>query len=465
MMQPPPGFEIIQDGPPKPPPGFELEASKPHATGYLSNLKNMFLEGTDQFVGGMDDLTGALRSAASGSGPDARPKEIGDLVRGFGNTVAGGLGAVYSPLNAALRTYVGQPVEDATGVPKEIPELVVGLAGPSAVTRGARAIGRSVASKPTGEQIEAAAVAGFQSPAVRGLEVRPAPVQSWTQTLRGDLTQSGLDDIRAPATWRTLQRLDNMPAGGSVTGNNLSSLRQSLANTAKERGPDFQPTQDAAAATQAIRSLDNMIGGVRPRDVVSGNPAEAQAVWNEARGNYAQFAKIRSADRRQVQAEGNTGSAHSGLNYDNSIRQRMRDIATGPAGRGFTGPGEREAVERVVHGSPERNLLRIASAIMGGGGGLGALASGGTAGLGGMGWAGAAVPAAGMGLRVGQNMMTSRDMDRLNSVLRANSPLASQAGGGRQDMARALMGADLPPWAQNAIAAQLLSRPPPFAGK
>jgi hypothetical protein len=435
---------------------FPSETKAP-APGFLSNFKNMALEGTDQFVGGMDQLTGALRSAASGSGPDARKQEIGDLVRGFGNVVSGGLGAVYSPVNAALRTYVGQPVEDATGVPKEIPELAVGMFGPSAVTRGARAVGRAVASKPTGEQIEAAAVAGFQSPAVRGLEVRPAPVQSWSQTLRADLTQSGLDDIQAPKTWETLSRLEG--GAGTVTGNNLQSLRKSLANTAKERGPDFQPTPDAAAATRAINSLDGLVaGGIRPRDVIAGDPRQAAAVWNEARGDYSQFAKIRAADRRQIQAEGNTGSAHSGLNYDNTMRQKMRDIATGPAGRGFTGPGEREAVERVVQGSPERNALRLTSGVMGGGGGLGSVVSGGTAGLGGLGWAGAAVPAAGMGLRVVENMMTARDMDRLNAVLRANSPLARRQGGRSQDVARALMGADLPPWAQNAVAMQLMSR-------
>lgn len=456
--------------------------------GYGANFSEMATESSGQLGRGVGQLHNAWDFAASGAGRNLAPdnpagrvasgfsaldpaspqvftegehrvanrEAIGNVVSGFGNTVQGALGTVYSPLNAAFRTYVGQPVERATGS-KELgtaAELAAGFFGPSALTRVAQKVGRTIAAKPSADEIQAAATAGFQSPVVRGLEVRSAPVQTWSQTLRADLTRAGLDDIRAADTWRTLARLDNAPAGGAVTGNNLQSLRMSLAETAKARGPDFQPTPDAAAATRAIRSLDDFVaGGIGPRDVIRGNPTEAAATWAEARANYAQYAKIRAADRRQIQAEGNTGSAHSGLNYDNTMRQKMRDIATGPAGRGFTGPGEREAVERVVQGSPERNFLRVTSGAMGGGGGLGALASGSAAGFGGgLGWAGAAVPAAGMALRIGQNALTARDMDRLNAVLRANAPLAN---GPTQGVARGLMGADLPDWIRNAVAMRM----------
>lgn len=464
-------------------------ASVAKPKGYGENFAEMATEGAGQLGRGVGQLHNALDFAISGAGrnvvPDtpanrvaggfsaldprgpqaplttsehsaANRQAVGDVVRGFGNTVSGAMGTVYSPLNAAFRTYVGQPVEQATGS-KDIgtaAEIAAGLFGPSALTRVAQKVGRMVATKPTAEQIEAAATAGFQSPVIRSLEIQPSAVQTWAAGLQHNLS-SGLGRPVAGKTWGYLDDVSNIPAGARVTGHDLQALRQNLATVAKERGPDFQATPDAAAATRAIEHLDRFIArGITPRDVISGNPAAAAATWAEARGNYAQFAKIRAADRRQIQAEGNSQSAHSGLNFDNTMRQKMRDVATGPAGRGFTGPGEREAVERVVFGSPERNALRVASSALGGGGGIAApiIAGIGAAGTASMGGWGAAAPFAGMGMRVTQNAMTSRDMDRLNAVLRANAPLAT---GPTQNIARSLMGADTPQWLQNAMVLRL----------
>jgi hypothetical protein len=472
----------------------------PPPPGYGQNLVEMATEGAGELGRGVGQLHNAWDFATSGSGRNMAPdnpagrvqsgfsaldkggpqtftegehrtanrQAVGDLVSGFGNAVSGGLGAAYSPVNAAFRTYVGQPVERATGSKGAgtAAEIGAGLFGPAAITRAARTIGRTVAAKPSAEAIQASATTHFESPAIRNLELQPAAVQSWTAGMQNNLS-SGLGPRVAPKTWGILDDLNNAPQGARTTGFDLQALRQNLANVAKERGPDFQATPDAAAATRAIEHLDRYVaGGIRPRDVIAGNPAEASAAWERARGDYAQFAKIRAADRRQIQAEGNTGSAHSGLNFDNTMRQKMRDVATGPAGRGFTGPGEGEAVERIVHGSPERNAMRFTSALMGGGGGLGqALTSGG--GMAAAVATGNPLPAlvgpAGIGLRLGQNALTARDMDRLNAVLRANSPLARERPG--QDIARALMGADLPPWAQNAIATALLSGSTPVPGK
>lgn len=474
----------------------QLEAAP--QPGYVANFKQMATEGAGQLARGTAQLHNAWDFASSGAGrnvvPDtpanrvaggfsaldpsgpqaplttaehrgANRQAIGDTVRGFGNVVSGAMGAAYSPVNAALRTYVGQPVAQATGSPTAgtAAEIATGLFGPSVLGRVAGFAGRKIASKPTGEQIEAAGSAGFESPVVRSLEIRPTAPQTWSQAERARMTQAGHDDIHADKTFRTLARLDNIPAGGVVTGQNLQSIRRSLQNTAQEVGANFRPTPDAAAATQAIRSLDNFVeNGIAARDVIRGNPAEAAAVWREARGNWAQASKIRSSDQRQIQGEAGAGSAHSGLNFDNTMRQKLRNVATGPEGRWFNQPGERGAVERVVYGSPERNTLRVGSAALGGGGGMGSVVAAGAGGLATGGW-GATAPIAGMGLRLLQNSMTRRDMDRLNEILRANSPLAAQQGGAaRQGMAQALMSAQAPTWLRSAIAAQLLARTPPL---
>lgn len=472
--------------------------------GYGENFAEMATESAGQLGRGVGQLHNAWDFATSGAGrnvvPDtpanriaggfsaldpsgpqaplttsehraANRQAIGDLVRGFGNTVFGALGTAYSPINAAMRTYVGQPVESATGSKGAgtAAEITTGLFGPQAVTRAARFVGRTIAAKPSFEKIEEAATAGFRSPEVRNLEVKPDAPQAWANSLRTKLTDDGRSDITAPQTWRILSRLDNVPPGATVTGNNLASIRKELQAVAKET-KDFKATEDASAATAAIKELDKFIvSGISPRDVIRGDPVAAQRVWNEARGNWAQTAKIRAADRRQIEADARANSSYSGLNFDNTMRQKMRDVATGPAGRGFNRPGERGAVERVVYGSPERNALRVGSSMLGGGGGIGATGVGalGTAATAGSAvpfW-GAAAPFVGMGLRVVQNALTARDMDKLNVVLRANSPLARQQGGVRQDVALPLIAANIPPWFSNAVALQLLSRSSPFSGE
>jgi hypothetical protein len=495
MPQLPPGFELIPDVPP-PPPGFE-PITQP---GLVANYKEMATEGAGQMARGVGQLHNAWDFARSGAGKNvvvdtpanrvaggfsaldkdgpqapltttehqaANRQAVGDAVKGFGNVVSGTMGAAYAPLNAALKTYVGQPVEQATGSKGAgiAAELVAGVAAPSVLARAAGSVGRKIASKPTPEAIKEAGAAGFSSPVVRGLEIKPQPVEAWSNNLRTRLSDDGLSDVTAKDTWKILGRLDGAPTGATVTGNNLQGLRRELQEVAGQRGPDFQATSDAKAATKAIDELDKLIAsGISKNDVVKGDPAAAARVWEEARANWSQYAKMRAADKRQMLADTQATGAHSGRNFDNNMRQKMRDIIAGPAGRGFTGPGEREAVERIGQGSPERNATRTIANLLGGGGGLGASTVGSLAAIGTSNpWMLATIPV-GMGAKGLQNAATRRDLDRLNEVLRANSPLASQQGGARQDIARALMGVQVPERARNAIAAQLLSRLPPLPG-
>lgn len=493
--QPPPGFELMPEVPP-PPPGFQMVT----APGYVENYKTMATEGAGQLARGVGQLHNAWDFARSGSGrnvvPDtpnnrvagafsaldpsgpqapltagehqaANRQAIGDTLRGFGNVVSGTMGAAYAPVNAALRTYVGQPVEQATGSKGAgiAAEIITGVGAPSALSRAAGFAGRTIASKPQPEAIENAAVAGFQSRAVRDLEISPNSGQAWSNRLRSELTADGRSDVTAKQTWQILGRLDNAAPGATITGNNLAALRRELGEVAQQVGPNFKATSDASAATAAIKSLDRFIAtGLRPSDVVRGDPALAARTWAEARGNWSQLEKMRAMDRRQMQSEFQAAGANSGRNFDNNVRQKTRDVATGPAGRGFTGPGEREAVERIGLGSPERNVARFTSNLLGGGGGLGSSAVGGMAAIGtGNPWALLTMPV-GMGLKAVQNAATRRDLDRMNEILRANSPLARQQGGARQDLARALMGTEMTPRQRNVIAAQLLSRVPPLPG-
>lgn len=65
-----------------------------------------------------------------GVGQIANADGAWDVAKGVGNTAMGAIGYVGSPINAAYRTVVGQPVEDVTGIPKEYTEFAASLATP-----------------------------------------------------------------------------------------------------------------------------------------------------------------------------------------------------------------------------------------------------------------------------------------------------------------------------------------------
>lgn len=86
-------------------------------TSYPETYQRMNKEARDQVSHGVDQLT------APGNG-------AWETAKGAGNVALGSLGYVASPINAAYRTTVGQPVEDVTGIPREYTEFAAQLATP-----------------------------------------------------------------------------------------------------------------------------------------------------------------------------------------------------------------------------------------------------------------------------------------------------------------------------------------------
>src|SRR5678815_2647846 len=72
----------------------------------------------------------AREQMSRGAGQLFTPKETLDPVYGAGNLALGGLNFIASPINAAYRSIIGQPVEDVTGIPREYTEFAAQLATP-----------------------------------------------------------------------------------------------------------------------------------------------------------------------------------------------------------------------------------------------------------------------------------------------------------------------------------------------
>ena len=92
-------------------------------TEYPRNYEEMRKEAESQIGRGASQLyEGALNSGVMG--------DVGKFASGLGNVGMGALGYVGSPISAAYRSVVGQPVEDVTGIPREYTEFAAQLATP-----------------------------------------------------------------------------------------------------------------------------------------------------------------------------------------------------------------------------------------------------------------------------------------------------------------------------------------------
>jgi len=72
----------------------------------------------------------AREQMSHGASQVTSPESALDVAKGLGNMALGAVGYTTSPISAAYRTVIGQPIEDVTGIPKEYTEFAAGLATP-----------------------------------------------------------------------------------------------------------------------------------------------------------------------------------------------------------------------------------------------------------------------------------------------------------------------------------------------
>lgn len=447
-------------GPPAESKGFLAKATEPITT-YLPTQGQMAREGLEQAKTGGGQVATGVRQAvtptpAGTSEEEARRLHVAganELIKGVGNTVMGSVGYVASPINAALRTFAGKPVEDVTGIPKEQTEFALGLALPGiGLTKMSKAppVGGPKTAPSIGE-LKSAATRLYKDPEFTEVVIKAPAVTRWSQGLRSELTAAGLDENVAETTWKILGKADNAPHGAFSTGRNLESMRRTLGEAAGSANGS-----ERKAAARAIESLDNFFSTVKVDDVVRGDPAKAHTILQEARGNWSAARSAELVDSKMVRAYLRSSAANSGQNVPNTIRQRIADILLDEkALRGFSAD-ERALMERITEGTKTRNAIRVAGNAMGGGMGMGAalygLASTATHG------ALAAVPFVGFGLRKLEGALAMRDVRKLSDMVRSDSPLGKQLTGPTVDYAKAAQAFEANPTPRNIAALTLASR-------
>jgi hypothetical protein len=216
--------------------------------------------------------------------------------------------------------------------------------------------------------------------------------------------------------------------GGTLNFNGADALRQGLSDIAGRRNDNGGATADARAASIALRNLDPLIDTIDPlAPTARGNWAASQRSQTLTSGFGSATTGI--GERADLQA----ASSHSGMNFDNALRQRVKSfLQNSDNTRGFS-DSEIASLNEIAHGSTTQNALRLASNFMGGGGGVAGLLSS-VIGEHFLGPAGAIFgPGIGTTIKGWENTIAQRALDRVDAATRQRSPLYEANPRGQYD--------------------------------
>lgn len=366
--------------------------------------------------------------------PQGSAGKIGEAVgEGLGNPVSylgpGGLALKVggAALSSAASEGAGQAAE---GTPYEAPARLAGaLAGgvAAAKTLGPRA---PKAENPTYRELKDDATSKYTAARNTGFELHPRGVSSFGTKVEQELSgpnhgfTGGTDGV-APKTFAVLQRIQNPPPGASVTASNVDALRKNLGMLSRETDGG-KPTPDAAAASIALKRLNEYLESPPPGHVVAGDAQQYIRLTKEANANYAAGQRVRDWQTRLDNAELDANGQIAG-SLENRQKIAARQILKSPnKSRGYDAT-EKDQLKLINDGGPGSNFLRQAGR---GGAGvipiMGQLAASGpvfaAGGLPGLALQGG-IAGALYGARKGSEAITNKRANKLVEMLAQRSPL------------------------------------------
>lgn len=375
-----------------------------------------------------------------------------------GKAVLGGLSFLASPVTGALRSAIGHPMaqaEHAVGTlinpavaAKDDPqqmyqnaagdvETALSAARPAGVGPLGVAAPKPISvAAPSVQELKAAARAGYQHPTVSAVDINPQSASLLSSKIESDLANQGFRPRLTPGVFDEVRAITPPQGVNAVKVADIDAARKALGQYAKQKDLTGAPTPDAAAASAAIKHINDYLPNLSASDVLAGDASAASQILKEAAGNWGAAKRAEQVDLQLTRADRQAAKSGTGSNIENAMRQRIATLLDNPKRTVGYSPEELQAMEDIVRGTATRNTLRKVGKF-GVDGGLSLLLHGGTA----LTTHGANLPiaAAGTVARKAGEALTSRAGARLSDMIRGRSPLAvsNQA---QQAVAQALLG-------------------------
>jgi hypothetical protein len=343
-------------------------------------------------------------------------------------------------LKAATRVAIPAIASEAGGAVAgpygEVAGALLGAGGASAAARKFQQMGaaRAAAGKlPTGEELVRTGSGQFDAARDMNIVVKPDFAAQTAADMRAALKDFDPQDANVKDVFRKIDRLDNLSASPvglppvAVDMNEIENVRKQLSKL--RMSPDAS-TREAAKRAQEVLTKNQM--GLTAADTLSGDAPLYSKTMQDAVGNYGAGKRSAVVTGKQDLAALNAGTAGSGANDDNALRQAMKQLARPinntnvPAGKrlGFN-DAEIESARLAAMGTPVGNTARYVGKLAPTGSVSGVLSAG--AGYGAAGPMGAvALPAVGYLAKKIGDMSTKSAVKSLDFLVRSRSPLAAQ---------------------------------------
>jgi hypothetical protein len=284
-------------------------------TSYPETYQRMNQDARDQISRGFEQISNP------DSLTDLQAHGISDVLTGAGNVALGSLGYVASPLNAAYRSIIGQPVEDVTGIPREYTEFAgqlatPGIGLPGAVKAPAPNLPRPAPIPPANEIADAAR---------RVSEVAPESV---------NVPKAFASDNMA--VQRTAQGIRNIPIVGDAIPRATGEMADQLGGAV-----------NSIAAHYGEGSGPNVANRIRN---TIGSAAEREAQTAKAAADSSDAAVL--ADWERAHTGANEAIAGIETNALESARRTVGDMS--PQDMGATLIARLRQGEREAHATKER---------------------------------------------------------------------------------------------------------------
>lgn len=380
------------------------------------------------------DVAGAAALPGIGGRQLAARYGGGLLARGAGY---GAEGAVLGAAQGAGNTYTGNPMDYLTNA-----GVSAGMGGVLGFGLGSvfgpRGGARSTAYTPSTAELFREKTGNYRALEGSGALYEPSALAHVAGNVETGLRGERYHESRSPVTFQALDEMRGAPtafplgAGTPVSPGDIEFIRKGL----NQINPVTEAT-DRSSARAVKRALDDFVLNPPQGAVIPGTEAaaaEATALANRARGNYGGFKRGQAFEDIFANAETAAGSANSGLNVENQLRQGLRSFVRqkegmSPASKAGYNPDEIDALTAYSRGTHGANFQRWVSNALGGGGGIAVPFVGA---VGGQYFRdnptegavyGAAAPALGFAAKVMGNRRARREMDALGEMVRQRTPL------------------------------------------
>ncbi|PDT74120.1 hypothetical protein [Bradyrhizobium sp. C9] len=293
-----------------------IEKAVSPITSYPETYQRMNKEARDQVSRGIGQL-----STGFGNAREASFDGLWDAAKGAANVGLGTIGYVASPISAAYRSVIGQPVEDVTGIPREYTEFAAQLATPGiglpgTVKTPTPNLPRPAPVVPTNEIVDAAR---------RVSEVAPEPV---------NVPRAFASDNMA--TQRTAQGIRNLPVIGDAIPRATGEMTDQLGNAVKSIASSYGEGSGPNVASRIGRNL--------------GSQAEAETQAASAAAAQSDAAVLADWERAHTGARDAIGAAET--NAADATRRAVGDMS--PQDMGATLIARLRQGEREAHATKER---------------------------------------------------------------------------------------------------------------